>query len=64
MTCKICPANSNCSTPAIQLEALPVQPGFWRSHTKSTQLRRCYIKGVCLGGTNFSESCDEGHTGA
>ncbi|GMH94182.1 hypothetical protein TrST_g4037 [Triparma strigata] len=39
----------DCSRAGVSLETLPIQPGFWRSSTTSTRIRRCYNTEACIG---------------
>jgi hypothetical protein len=62
-TCVPCPWGTDCLEPAIDLERLPVLPGYWRAWEGSSQVRPCYVDGACLGGWNTSVSCVDGHRG-
>ena len=57
-TCTPCPSlATNCSAPGVRLETLPLAAGYWRASIRSVDVRSCYTDGACLGGANFSASC-------
>ena len=60
--CKPCPQDTICETANVSLEALDVKPGYWRQDAFSADVRRCH-NDACLGGTNVSLQCAEGHQG-
>ena len=63
-TCSTCPEEgTNCTSPGVRLESLPLRQGYWRSMLTSVEVRRCYYSGACRGGSNFSAYCTEGHYG-
>ena len=62
--CVTCPVpGTNCTEDGVTLEQLPVLPDFWRSGVTSSEMRMCFTKDACLGGTNMSELCRNGHSG-
>ena len=40
-TCTPCPIGAACENPGAQLATLPLQEGFWRNHSNTTDVRRC-----------------------
>ena len=52
-----------CNYSGIDLAYLPVASSFWRQSDSSRTARKCFSPGVCLGGTNLSTQCIEGHLG-
>ena len=49
----------------LTLRSLWLKEGFWRTGPTSLDIRRCKIRGACLGGngTNGTSFCREGHYG-
>jgi hypothetical protein len=43
---------------------LELEPGFWRTSSTSTDVRHCPSPDACMGGSDTSGYCAEGHTGA
>lgn len=43
------------------LETLRVDPGFWRTSQRSTEILACYNEGACSGGVG--QYCAQGYTG-
>jgi hypothetical protein len=39
--CKPCPIGSECKDPGYTLAQLPLRPGYWRTNSDSSDLRRC-----------------------
>jgi len=54
---------TDCSAPGTTLEALPLQPGFWRQSNRSRLVRACEVEGVCIGGSDVRIQCNGSHTG-
>jgi len=61
--CKECPEHTRCDTPNVTLRELDVEEGYWRQSDFSSEIRRCYSAAACLGGTNVSSQCADGHQG-
>ena len=61
--CVRCPPGSICVNATTKLEELPVAPGFWRQHNNAEEMRPCFTKAACLGGTNVNEQCARGQRG-
>ena len=64
--CAACMAGTNCNTSGNTLVSLPLLPGWWRVHTRSTDVRKCPRFGGqnstgCIGG--WGALCKPGLTG-
>ena len=65
--CVSCPSpgeKTNCTYDGATLETLPLIEGYWRSSPTSAELRWCFTREACVGGSNLSEVCRLGHRGA
>ncbi|GMI06912.1 hypothetical protein TrLO_g13169 [Triparma laevis f. longispina] len=49
-------------TPGMNLTTINVKQGFWRTNSKSTDVRECLIPEACVGG-NSTNYCRSGHEG-
>jgi len=47
--CKPCPAGAVCDAPGMNVQTMPIAPGFWRSNVLSTKVRKCPIEDACIG---------------
>ncbi|CAN0155578.1 unnamed protein product [Ectocarpus sp. 4 AP-2014] len=57
-------AHSNSSGGTVTLEALSIQPGYWRATPSSTDIVACYHADACLGGVSgTADYCLEGYEG-
>lgn len=45
-----CPIGGNC-TGGTTIDALPVATGYWRSSDNATDIQKCLVASVCVGGT-------------
>ena len=41
LSCIACPVGANCTAPGATLEHLPIEEGYWRSSSDTTDVRRC-----------------------
>ena len=41
LSCEPCPIGANCTEPGLTFERLPLDEGYWRAHTNTTDVRRC-----------------------
>ena len=41
LSCISCPVGANCSEPGSTFEHLPLDEGYWRAHSNTTDVRRC-----------------------
>ena len=41
LSCERCPVGARCDEPGVELESLPLDPGYWRSSKNTTDVRRC-----------------------
>lgn len=48
----------------MNVTTLQLEPGFWRTTSTSTDVRHCPSPDACVGGSDTSGYCAEGHTGA
>ncbi|GMI31435.1 hypothetical protein TeGR_g2949 [Tetraparma gracilis] len=48
----------------MSITTLELEPGFWRTTSTSTAVLHCPSRGACVGGSDPSGYCAEGHTGA
>ncbi|CAM9150882.1 unnamed protein product, partial [Ectocarpus sp. 6 AP-2014] len=56
--------HSNSSGGNVTLDALVIEPGYWRATPSSENVLECYNTDACLGGVTGSESyCLEGYEG-
>ena len=56
--------HSNSSGGTITLEAISIQPGYWRATGSSTDIVACYNTEACLGGVSGTAGyCLEGYEG-
>jgi hypothetical protein len=62
--CMGCPAGIDCAKPGTTVPTLKLEPGFWRTSSTSTDVRHCPSPGACVGSSDPSGYCAEGHTGA
>ena len=61
--CKACTSGTNCTDPGLQLEHLPLLPGYFRASTRSDDVRKCPgVNSGCLGGGD-ADQCADGLTG-
>jgi len=62
--CITCPMNTLCPI-NTKIETIQLQPGYWRSNSKSLNIIPCRKKAYCIGGyDNVSHlNCKEGHYG-
>jgi hypothetical protein len=51
------------ATENMTLATLNIMPGSWRTNENSTDVRACPVEDACVGGTNTTEYCREGHEG-
>ena len=49
---------------SMNITTLELEPGFWRTTSTSTDVRHCPSPDACVGGSDTSGYCAEGHTGA
>lgn len=56
-SCSFCPRNAMCGGGSH----IAVSPHYWKAEVKSTNIVRCGLPGLCLGG-NYSR-CEEGYEG-
>jgi len=65
--CQLCEEISeegtDCEEEGATLESLPLEEGFWRTTSTSTDIRACIVKEACVGGTEAGKYCAEGHEG-
>ncbi|KOO20783.1 protein serine threonine [Chrysochromulina tobinii] len=55
---------TNCTTPGVMLDTIPVVRGYWRQNPRAQYVRMCDLEKACLGGEIAGDtSCAEGHTG-
>ena len=47
-----------CTKAHIKVEALPLEPGYWRVSANSTNVVACYTDGVCIGAAAAQERSD------
>ena len=50
--CEPCPVGANCSTVGVTIEHLPLEQGYWRHSSNTTDVRRCpgnFEGSVCVG---------------
>ncbi|GMH90277.1 hypothetical protein TrST_g7328 [Triparma strigata] len=50
------------TTSGMTLETLKIEPGYWRTNSRSPDVRVCPVSDACTGG-NSTNYCREGHTG-
>ena len=65
LVCEECPAGAICDQEGLTTTTLTIQPGYWRHHASTLELRECPSPRACKGGVmNTSDDlCREGHTG-
>eukprot|EP00900_Chrysochromulina_parva_P018460 jgi/Chrpa1/26615/Chrysochromulina_OHIO_Genome00026808-RA len=55
---------TNCTTPGVMLDTIPVVRGYWRQNPRAQYVRICDLEKACLGGEIAGDtSCADGHTG-
>eukprot|EP00966_Prymnesium_polylepis_P244945 5665767-Prymnesium_polylepis.1 len=65
LTCVECPNGVDCSRQGVRLEALPLEAGYWRTNSLSSDVRDCFTADACIGfDPNRTSVCAEGHEGA
>ena len=57
--CTVCPSHVSCPGGNV----LDLEKDYWRVDQNSATILPCPVPDVCLGGTNTSIQCREGHTG-
>ncbi|CAM9183884.1 unnamed protein product, partial [Ectocarpus sp. 12 AP-2014] len=62
-TCKRAPEGSRTTRRGATLATLEVLPGFYRSSETSTDIRECFHKKACDGGSAVGTYCSEGYIG-
>ena len=67
LSCASCPPGTDCSELGITLDTLPLDLGFWRYGSQSTEVYDCRMRDACLGGplnaTTGRARCSDGHSG-
>jgi len=55
---------TNCTSPGVMLDTIPVVRGYWRQNPRAQYVRMCDLEIACLGGEIAGDtSCADGHTG-
>ena len=56
------PLGVDLTTMGMTIENLKLDPGYWRI-AQTGDVRKCLVEGACMGGSNMSEYCRDGHDG-
>ena len=57
-TCKPCPKGAKCESKDTSVSDMVLEPGYWRTHPSSFEVRECPNKDVCNG-----TACKDGYDG-